>query len=625
MNDFTLFDKLTNIGLTMGAISVYDCNELTIQELISLIVQKINGLLDNVKEFETNTTNDITNFKNDVNGEIQDFENKVTLQNKTFQDKVNQDMAYLMGEGLEQEVAKQFAIWKNDGTFDKIINEQLLNGISSKVDGLEKIIDGLKETISNQGSSINILISNLGLTSVKKYQHLVTDNDWTVAFRTALKENNHILVPNGDYNVSDTIIISDNQSIKGQGLNTVLHYTGTKDYKKTVIQIGKNPVGEQPNDNVTNASLEMIKIVGHNLVGFGVYGTYLDDGSNMNVVRVEETLSSAIYIAKSWYCSYTNLTAYNNMGNGICLGVPLQYGDGTGVDFTAVDGLNMNCNSIRNIRAEFSGQDKTYVEGKKDNWGYGLGLGSGNGFYVDGFLSEKNDGYGVYTYLNFQNVHHVTNGYLENNNYYSRQEGRAKLNKQYVYDIQGNSCKFIKLENIYINESDKTSTIEVKGQAVLTRGALVFYNISYGGNLKISNPKNDYDIVHMVNCYYLLAENNNLMGQGCPVNVQELTLKKPVDGTIVPQKVKRGYQSVYRVLYVYVDSTTSQSGQITLRSYNSADVWKYLPATCEAGKLYKLCSVPWDCKTIELASDLPNNTPYNFVIFQYTGDKATYI
>lgn len=109
-------DKIRNIGLDKLVTQVYDFDSLTTDELMCKFAQKINIIIEHLKYIDDRCYN----------------------SDKALELKIK----YLLGEGLEEQVAKRLLELINNGTIGKIINETLLKDIN------EQLVKNTKKTIN---------------------------------------------------------------------------------------------------------------------------------------------------------------------------------------------------------------------------------------------------------------------------------------------------------------------------------------------------------------------------------------------------------------------------------------------------------------------------------------------
>lgn len=101
-------EKLQNLAVSMQLVTVEDMQKHSIPQLVTMIANKMNELIQEVYRFE---------------GDVSDV---VKTQNDNIQ--------YLLGEGLHLEVATVFENWMNDGTFDTLLNQSALKKVNDRID-----------------------------------------------------------------------------------------------------------------------------------------------------------------------------------------------------------------------------------------------------------------------------------------------------------------------------------------------------------------------------------------------------------------------------------------------------------------------------------------------------------
>lgn len=104
-------EKIRNIGLDKLVTQVYDFDSLTTDELMCKFAQKINIIIEHLKYIDDRCYN----------------------SDKALELKLQ----YLIGQGLEEQVAKRIVELVNNGTLGKLINETLLKDINDKVDNFK--------------------------------------------------------------------------------------------------------------------------------------------------------------------------------------------------------------------------------------------------------------------------------------------------------------------------------------------------------------------------------------------------------------------------------------------------------------------------------------------------------
>lgn len=127
-------DKIKNIGLDKLVTQVYDFDSLTTDELMCKFAQKINIIIEHFKYLDDRC------YNSDKNMELK--------------------LQYLLGQGLEEQVAKRLLELINNGTLGNLINQTLLKDINDKVDNIQKQADiptyNLKHITEEMGISEGI-------------------------------------------------------------------------------------------------------------------------------------------------------------------------------------------------------------------------------------------------------------------------------------------------------------------------------------------------------------------------------------------------------------------------------------------------------------------------------------
>lgn len=101
-------DKIRNIGLDKLVTQVYDFDSLTTDELMCKFAQKINIIIEHFNYLDKECQNNNENIKLKLD--------------------------YLLGQGLEEQVARRLLELINNGTLGKLINETLLKDINEKLE-----------------------------------------------------------------------------------------------------------------------------------------------------------------------------------------------------------------------------------------------------------------------------------------------------------------------------------------------------------------------------------------------------------------------------------------------------------------------------------------------------------
>lgn len=256
--------------------------------------------------------------------------------------------------------------------------------------------------------------------------------DCTGDIQAAIGNAKTVTVPPGRYRVTGTITVGTRgRALVGETpiittrpdmVAAELFYDGPENDLLPLIKLGANNVGAQPNVDATACVVQNLVLNCNNKAGFGIYGTYVTNESLVDRVTIYSAREYGMYIAKSWYATYTNIFVRGCRGNGIALGMPLVLLNG--VDYSASwTGPSFELNGVRveNLRTGTTG---TYFSGENPGtWnpsdaskrmkGYGLGVGVGNGLVVSNVTLEKAGGTLLYMYNTSNPVKVIDGGYLE--------------------------------------------------------------------------------------------------------------------------------------------------------------------------------------------------------------------
>ena len=151
-------EKIRNIGLDKLVTQVYDFDSLTTDELMCKFAQKINIIIEHFNYLDKECQNNNENIKLKLD--------------------------YLLGQGLEEQVARRLLELINNGTLGKLINETLLKEINDKLDIIENKVVELKADKTGEAD-----ISDLLKACIEK----------------ANTENKNVFIPKGNYKIEKTV------------------------------------------------------------------------------------------------------------------------------------------------------------------------------------------------------------------------------------------------------------------------------------------------------------------------------------------------------------------------------------------------------------------------------------
>lgn len=136
--------NIQELAIRMGLISVEDMCQYTIAQLVVKIANKVNELVDEVWRFES------------------DVQEILKTQNENIQ--------YLLGEGLHLELENIFNGWAQDGTFDTLINQSALKKVNDR-------IDETNAQLSLKASEVDLITQKNRIDTLSKLQDGSTSGD----------------------------------------------------------------------------------------------------------------------------------------------------------------------------------------------------------------------------------------------------------------------------------------------------------------------------------------------------------------------------------------------------------------------------------------------------------------
>ena len=151
--------NIQELAKRMGLVTVEDMCQYTITQLVVKIANKVNELVDEVWRFET------------------DVQEILKTQNENIQ--------YLLGEGLHLEVENIFDGWVQDGTFDTLLNQSALKKVNDRIDETNAQLSNINSQIlffDEIKNDDNTFIENLNiavslLKTKKCYRSIVFESE----------------------------------------------------------------------------------------------------------------------------------------------------------------------------------------------------------------------------------------------------------------------------------------------------------------------------------------------------------------------------------------------------------------------------------------------------------------
>ena len=190
--------------------SVYGFNDYTLNELICKLAQKMDEV--------------------------------ITLSNESFN-----YLDWLKGQGLSDEVIKIMVEWKEDGTLETLINQNLFNGLNNKID------------------DVNTELGTIKNNSKKIIHNISTINDYTTIINNAFAEGGIIEFESGEYRITDTVYIDTSKIKKIIGNNAIIIMENEDIYIRELVIEG-HLQGSAPPDQTSqllkekNVTIEGLRI-----------------------------------------------------------------------------------------------------------------------------------------------------------------------------------------------------------------------------------------------------------------------------------------------------------------------------------------------------------------------------
>ena len=247
-------DKIRNIGLDKLITQVYDFDSLTTDELLCKFAQKINIMIEHLKYVDDRCYN----------------------SDKAMEEKLQ----YLLGQGLEEKVAKRLLELIDNGTMEKLINQTVLKGINDKVDNI----------------------------ATREYISLDTFGDTQEAYQQCFDYCNEnglgILIPNKSFLINEPIILKDQGTYYIKGCNTNMNDGSRVKSKSVLIPETILFKGELIDNNTTvYLTLENVRIMPETTNSYVKDGTYVFYNLNMFGLTLNNVTCRYIDVFSQGYIS----------------------------------------------------------------------------------------------------------------------------------------------------------------------------------------------------------------------------------------------------------------------------------------------------------------------------------
>ena len=293
--------NIRELAKRMGLITVEDMCQYTIAQLVVKVANKVNELVDEVWRFET------------------DVQELLKTQNENIQ--------YLLGEGLHSEVGNIFDEWVNDGTFDTLINQSALKRVNDRIDETNTQLSHVR-IYSELDGEIGVVDLRYPYGHVNRYGADPTgQRDSSTAIQNAIdtmevlgksQKGIHIIrFDSGNYVVEKTILV---KSKDGSHYSRPLAFEGVP-CKYLTGNVGHGTVitPKIKHDGLSHANLFAINnrytgdvdddVVFHKITGNSATDPIMDNISfrNMAFINSDDTLKINVIKGYRFRCDIENI------------------------------------------------------------------------------------------------------------------------------------------------------------------------------------------------------------------------------------------------------------------------------------------------------------------------------
>ena len=215
---YTMKEKnIRELAKRMGLVTVEDMCQYTIAQLVVKIANKVNELVDEVWRFET------------------DVQEILKTQNENIQ--------YLLGEGLHLEIENIFDGWLQDGTFDSLINHSALKKVNDRIDETNTQLTEINNHVTEIVNVKNYGVDSTGVTDCTNIIQGLIDDGYSLYF------------PSGRYRLN--IHLKTGITLQGEGLALVTLLAN--DMNQPVIKTTRQDYGYEIKDLTIDGRNEMGK------------------------------------------------------------------------------------------------------------------------------------------------------------------------------------------------------------------------------------------------------------------------------------------------------------------------------------------------------------------------------
>lgn len=249
---------------------------------------------------------------------------------------------------LENYAKEQLNNWLDDGTLEKIINEEIFGELNAKLD-TNIVKTNNNETnilyLDNKTNEIYNSIECVANQRLTDYADLIVDGDYTVALQTAIDKcvsGGVVSLPAGKIKISSTIKLNRYISLEGQGGSTIVgdmdkwvdKTWGSSVPTRALLYVESRVDTQGDHFEQVNSYISNIKIttLGANINSIGIYMGHPNRGSILSPSTVNDcvygkTLSNlsiyntdiGIKLAEAWSCKFTNIYVFGTVNQSLLI------------------------------------------------------------------------------------------------------------------------------------------------------------------------------------------------------------------------------------------------------------------------------------------------------------------
>lgn len=502
---------------------------------------------------------------------------------QNIQELANKVRNEIYGKDVRESIAKSMEATGEVAEWSRQVAQDIVDGKFDEGELATEIERKLNELEAQYAPELNQVKTDLAQRSVyiTSFKHLVpnvntlsdlNEGDWTTALETAILTRKPLIFTDGVYNTTKGLILGDTNVLIARGgnlwnpnsdRNVEINYIGEESPNEALLRLSKSPLGVEPTSALSN-----VKIIGgfllngNDKIGVGFYSAYLTNESYIEGITAINMLDKGIQIQKSWYATFTQMTAKSNMGQGISIGENFWGG--------------INACDISYLRAHGNGRNGQFTEeNSHESCGVFISLGYGN--VIKSIISERNYGAGLVYRHGVGSSNKLLGVYLEGNGVEAREDGKTDYNWGIIVEGFAGGGKASTIETMYLSMGvDTEQSVWLKGakptssltlREVSGGGSGVFvaewenyylYNTPFGTKIRGHFPRRITDTLNSIYTTLHVRNDGDDDNDGRTSDTAYKTIEKAI-GTL---------NRVYTIDTINISGLTVQTATIDLKGVN---------------------------------------------------------